>query len=161
MTTRPHTDDRPAVDAGDDDELWMQVACSWTDPTGPDVVGRPRPGRDRRGRARRDAPIARGTRRAPPPPFVRPPRGDATAGHVPPRSAHPTRRSVRPRRGRSRHTGAARGSRRRCAWPGSPAAGSTPPVPPPEEGTAHGRRADRRPGRATIRDRAPPRAVVA
>jgi hypothetical protein len=28
MTTRPHTDERPAVDAGDDDGLWVQVACS-------------------------------------------------------------------------------------------------------------------------------------
>ena len=40
MTTRPHTHDRPAVDAGDDDELWVQVACSCPDPNGPDVVGR-------------------------------------------------------------------------------------------------------------------------
>src|SRR5512142_2096406 len=56
MTTRPHTDDRPAVAAGDDDELWVQVACSCPDPNGPDVVGRPRPGRDQRGRARRDGP---------------------------------------------------------------------------------------------------------
>src|SRR5512144_3451512 len=69
MTTRPHTDDRPSVDAGDDDELWVQVACRCPDPNGPDVVGRPRPGRDRRGRVRRDAPIARGTRRCPSPTF--------------------------------------------------------------------------------------------
>src|SRR5512144_3357919 len=57
MTTRPHTDDRPAVDAGDDDELWVQVACSCPDPNGPDVVGRPRPGRDRGGRAVETPPL--------------------------------------------------------------------------------------------------------
>src|SRR5512144_703735 len=38
MTTRPHTDDRPAVDAGGDDGLWVQVPCSC-----------PRPERPRRG----------------------------------------------------------------------------------------------------------------
>src|SRR5512144_186938 len=65
----------------------------------------------------RDAATVHVVPRACLPPSVRPPRGEVTAGPVPPRLARPTRRSVRPPRGRSRRTGAAPGTPGRSAWP--------------------------------------------
>src|SRR5512144_1467005 len=91
-------------------------------PTGPDC--RVKPSRKwsivRRPWCARDAP--KFPPRGPPPPVVRPLCGDVAAGRVPRRSVHPTPRTVRPPRGRSRRTGAAPGSPRRCVWPSSPAA---------------------------------------